>query len=364
VASLFDVIEATVQAGGGPTMPDGPSMPAQSPQQFQRPRGLRNTFGQVMDLIAGMGGQPRGYSNAIRQQEQEFEQEQQRQQYQNALANAMRGGGDIEALIPLAQMDNGLAAAKTVRDLTAPPREGSQVRELAILNEFSKMDPKDPRYPIVKRIVDSLGVSAPIMRGTPGGGTAIVDPMNRTVETLIPGRAPAASGGGGGAAPSGYRWSADGNLEPIPGGPAARKGAAKPGSGALVKIADTQELINSLKAAEAELTKGGVTGRAVGATPEALRPFLFPRSMNVQEQVAAVTQRNLKEILGGQFARIEGEQLINRGFNPALSDEVNLGRVRSLRRRLEAVLQDAAGAAPTPSQGNVIKFDAQGRRIQ
>lgn len=53
-------------------------------------------------------------------------------------------------------------------------------------------------------------------------------------------------------------------------------------------------------------------------------------AIDVQELVAEVAQRNLRAILGGQFAQQEGMQLIKRAYNPALKEEVNAKRVESL----------------------------------
>lgn len=114
--------------------------------------------------------------------------------------------------------------------------------------------------------------------------------------------------------------------------------ALKPG-----QLADIDNMISVLMEAEQRINKGGVSGPITGLQPAWMRNFTNPDSVNVQELVASVTQRNLKEILGGQFARAEGEQLINRAYNPGLSENLNLPRVMRLRKAIEARRAELAG---------------------
>jgi len=60
--------------------------------------------------------------------------------------------------------------------------------------------------------------------------------------------------------------------------------------------------------------------------------------------VARVSQKELRQILGGQFAAKEGEQLIKRAFNPGQDEGENVLRVESLLRQLEARREEIAAS--------------------
>jgi hypothetical protein len=47
-------------------------------------------------------------------------------------------------------------------------------------------------------------------------------------------------------------------------------------------------------------------------------------------------QKNLRAILGGQFAQKEGELLVKRAYNPKLNPQQNAARLRSLLLTLDA----------------------------
>jgi len=79
------------------------------------------------------------------------------------------------------------------------------------------------------------------------------------------------------------------------------------------------------------------SGTVVQTLPRFAQSFLNEDGLVVQDLVAEVTQRNLRAVLGGQFAQKEGEQLIARAYDPLLSDEANLERLK----RLEASIRKA-----------------------
>ena len=56
-------------------------------------------------------------------------------------------------------------------------------------------------------------------------------------------------------------------------------------------------------------------------------------------------QRNLKEVLGAQFAEKEGEQLIKRAYNPKLEESVNKQRVGRLIKQIEMAYEAKRSAA-------------------
>ena len=79
-----------------------------------------------------------------------------------------------------------------------------------------------------------------------------------------------------------------------------------------------------------------LTGPLIGAIPEKFRAIVNPDSVQAQQLVESVVQKNLRAILGGQFAQKEGEQLVNRAYNPLLPPEQNAARLRALLLSLDA----------------------------
>ena len=93
-----------------------------------------------------------------------------------------------------------------------------------------------------------------------------------------------------------------------------------------------EEAINSQKKGY----KGEVihlTGPKIGRVPG--KDVFLPQTEEMIQQMAGITQKNLRKILGGQFAQKEGEQLIKRAFNPNLGEKWNLDTVRRLRNAMQ-----------------------------
>ncbi len=78
-----------------------------------------------------------------------------------------------------------------------------------------------------------------------------------------------------------------------------------------------------------------LTGPVVGLTPDTILSFTNPDAIDAREQVEEVVQRNLREVLGTQFTENEGERLIKRAYNPKLSEEKNINRLRRLIRQIK-----------------------------
>lgn len=107
-------------------------------------------------------------------------------------------------------------------------------------------------------------------------------------------------------------------------------------------FADVQKSIAQLEEAEKLLESGEdtLTGPIVGSIPGFARKRLFPKGAAVQASIEEVVQRNLRLVLGAQFTEKEGTRLIERAFDPALSEEENAKRVG----RLIKSIKDAAAA--------------------
>lgn len=69
-----------------------------------------------------------------------------------------------------------------------------------------------------------------------------------------------------------------------------------------------------------------ISGPIAGRTPS----WLSEKPTAVQERVAGVVQSSLKAILGGQFTEKEAKQMIDRAYNPLLSEAENADRLKRL----------------------------------
>lgn len=165
------------------------------------------------------------------------------------------------------------------------------------------------------------------------------------------------------AAPSGYRFGADGqSLEPIPGGPADKpqKPSLSPAQVAVDKAfakdyvafvqngaADARKALDELGDAKAALEgSDAITGPVVGAVPDFLAARVgLSGAISTREDVEQTVQRSLRAILGAQFTEKEGERLIRRAFNPSLDESVNARRVGNLLTQLERAYKAKVEAA-------------------
>jgi hypothetical protein len=76
--------------------------------------------------------------------------------------------------------------------------------------------------------------------------------------------------------------------------------------------------------------------------------FFFEDAARVQQGVEQVLSENLREILGGQFAALEGFRYLERGYNPNLSEHENARRVRELFNTIKRAYE-AKEAALNPA---------------
>jgi hypothetical protein len=99
--------------------------------------------------------------------------------------------------------------------------------------------------------------------------------------------------------------------------------------------ADADKNISQIQYAIDALDSGAnLTGGITGLTPDFIRVFTNPQSLDVRAAVEEVAQRNLRAVLGGQFSENEGKQLIARAYDDRLDEATN---VRRLKRLLSAI---------------------------
>lgn len=117
-------------------------------------------------------------------------------------------------------------------------------------------------------------------------------------------------------------------------------------------FADIEKNLTQLKHAFGVLENNNVSGPLIGMTPDVALSLINPKAIDTRDQIAEVTQRNLRAVLGGQFAQKEGEQLIQRAYDPKLSEDIN-------KRRVSALIMAVEKAAITKAQ-SMQYFDEHG----
>tara|TARA_R110002012_G_scaffold207336_1_gene377376 strand:- start:2656 stop:3903 length:1248 start_codon:yes stop_codon:yes gene_type:complete len=116
-----------------------------------------------------------------------------------------------------------------------------------------------------------------------------------------------------------------------------------------------------------------ITGPALGATAKisemAFKRF-NPEAANAKSLVESVAQQSLKLILGGQFGIIEGQQLIERAYDPSLEEKYNVQRLEYLVQTIEdgikarqkmATYYSENGTLEGLNIGGLFSFDAKER---
>ena len=104
------------------------------------------------------------------------------------------------------------------------------------------------------------------------------------------------------------------------------------------------ELTEAISALENE---ENISGKIVGSVLNTTGgEMTYPRAKAVQDYVLTTVQKSLRETLGAQFTEIEGKMLMDRAYNPLLSQAENakrvkrlLGEIRSAGKAKEAMAQ-------------------------
>ena len=87
------------------------------------------------------------------------------------------------------------------------------------------------------------------------------------------------------------------------------------------------------------LREENITGPLAGIGDVNVRSITNPRSAAIQQQVQNAIQSSLKATLGAQFARVEGEQLLDRAFAPRQSEAENIRRVKIVADTMRDMLE-------------------------
>jgi len=107
---------------------------------------------------------------------------------------------------------------------------------------------------------------------------------------------------------------------------------------------------------DAEKSGESITGVSQGVLTKfpMAQAFFNPEGAVVQDRIAGVAQLSLKAILGGQFSEREGELLIQRAYNPLLSEAENIERLTQLINRIEKAENYKNDAARYYQENNTL----------
>lgn len=121
-------------------------------------------------------------------------------------------------------------------------------------------------------------------------------------------------------------------------------------------FADVKKQLDQLNDVASQLEQTDMaSGPFVGSQPKFLRSITNPKSVEMQEAVEEVVQRNLRLILGAQFTEKEGTRLIERAYNPMLSEKENAKRIRRLIDQISEAAKAKQEAADYYAQNGTLK---------
>ena len=120
------------------------------------------------------------------------------------------------------------------------------------------------------------------------------------------------------------------------------------GADAVAQISKIKDVVARIDAGE------NLTGPEVGFTPKVIRALAAPGTVDAQEVVEEVVQRNLRLILGAQFTAQEGERLISRAYNPTLDEPANRKRLVRLFTQMETAAQQTQAMAQHVEQNGTL----------
>jgi hypothetical protein len=100
--------------------------------------------------------------------------------------------------------------------------------------------------------------------------------------------------------------------------------------------AGVQKQLGSLDEAVMKLQQNpDLTGPTISILPDAVRKRLYPESIAVQQQVEQAVQQTLRQTLGSQFTEKEGQQIMQRTYDPALPAAENIKKIQATIKELD-----------------------------
>lgn len=104
---------------------------------------------------------------------------------------------------------------------------------------------------------------------------------------------------------------------------------------------------------------GSPSGFVTGHLPDAANQLIAKvtgseNPATVRDSVRSVAQESLKAVLGTQFAQLEGQQVLERAFDPTQSPEENRRRIGLLHAKLEQIANEREAKAQYWKEHNMI----------
>lgn len=99
----------------------------------------------------------------------------------------------------------------------------------------------------------------------------------------------------------------------------------------LAKLKRAEDILRSGRNVSGPWVNAATAIPVVGETIEAT---FNEQSRAVRDAVQSVVESNLRPILGAQFTKEEGERILNRTYNPRLSEQENLIRLEALKEQM------------------------------
>ena len=117
----------------------------------------------------------------------------------------------------------------------------------------------------------------------------------------------------------------------------------------------TQKQLNQLGEAAQDLETKNISGPILGHVPNWIKSVTNPKSIETQQKIEEAVQQGLRQVLGAQYTEKEGVNLLRRTFDPTLSEEVNLKRVKNTIRQLQGAAQAKDEAVKYFQQNGTLK---------
>ena len=129
-------------------------------------------------------------------------------------------------------------------------------------------------------------------------------------------------------------------------------------------LADAQSQAASISTVLSQLESGQrLTGPDIAIQPDLLRALTNPEAQDAKDRVESVVQRSLRETLGAQFTEAEGQRLIERSYNLALTPQQNAARLRTLFTMLQSVAEQKLAMRNYFEQNGTLRGFEGGSRI-
>jgi hypothetical protein len=96
-----------------------------------------------------------------------------------------------------------------------------------------------------------------------------------------------------------------------------------------------------------------LTGPGKGSIP--LKGIFLPELKSLQDKMATAVQGSLRPILGAQFTENEGKRIISQAFDPDLSAEENIYRMKRLLTKIESAKKSKEAALDYAAKNGGLK---------